>query len=112
RSVRGEAAWQVNPVPAACRFRQRSFRQPITKLGNETLGPTGASSPLFWRKVAAIRQQPEKFSGLGRPYATTLLTMIKIVLIAPFHSHRAAHRMTAHVVDKAAEGRACARFGE
>jgi hypothetical protein len=64
RSVRGEAAWQVNPVPAARRFRQRSFRQPIMKLVNETLGLPAASSPLFRLKVAAIRQQPEEFSGL------------------------------------------------
>ena len=34
------------------------------------------------------------------PYATLLLTMIKIVLIAPFHSHRSVNRMRPAVADK------------
>jgi hypothetical protein len=67
---------------SARRFRQRSFRQPIMEVVNETFCVPAASSPLFWRKIAAIGPGLLEFSGLRRPYSAALLTMIKIVLIA------------------------------
>jgi hypothetical protein len=42
------------------------------------------------------------------PYRAVLLTMIKIALIEPFHSHRLANRMLADVADKPTDGRAFA----
>jgi hypothetical protein len=53
------------------------------ELVNGTFGVPAASSPLFRRKVAVVGRGEREFSGLRRPYGAALLTMIKIVLIAP-----------------------------
>jgi hypothetical protein len=52
------------------------------KMVNGTLCVLAASSPSFWQKVATIENSDEKFCEFLRSYGTSLLTMIKIVLIA------------------------------